>query len=282
MEKTEKKPKTLLQKILDVVMTVFVVLVVIIAVFVLFVTITSKRSADGAINVFGYEFRTILTGSMEKCTHKDPTEECDHVDVSKYDIGHLSVDTMIFIETVPENKTDAQAWYSKIKEGDVLTFMYEGAVITHRVIEKKTLPSGAYEIHLMGDNRGDDGIAGEQIIVTEAGRRDYVIGKVVGQSEFLGWMITTVKKPIGAILFIFVPCGAILIVEVVRIISMLAAEKKRKAKEKADVIALESDNTQKDIEELKRQIELYKQSLNAQSTDSVDTAQEKTDQDEQN
>ena len=268
IENEVKKPKTVLQKILDVALTVIVVIVVIIAIFVLFVTITSKKSPDGAANIFGYQMRTILTGSMEKCKHEDPSEECDHVDVSKYEIGHLPVDTMIFIELVPEDKDEANEWYKNLKVGDVLTFQYTGmGVVTHRIIEIEPNSTGGYEIDLMGDNRGDDGTAGVQTIITNnADSANRVIGKVVGQSVFLGKAVTIIRKPVGAIFVILVPCLLIVIVEVVKIIVILTEDKraKRKAqKEERKALEEKTETAREDIEELKKQIEQTKLALNS-------------------
>ena len=267
-ENEVKKPKTVLQKILDVALTVIVVIVVIIAVFVLFVTITSKKSPDGAANIFGYQMRTILTGSMEKCKHEDPSEECDHVDVSKYEIGHLPVDTMIFIELVPEDKDKANEWYKNLKEGDVLTFQYTGmGVVTHRIIEIEPNSTGGYEIDLMGDNRGDDGTAGVQTIITNnADSANRVIGKVVGQSVFLGKAVTIIRKPVGAIFVILVPCLLIVIVEVVKIIVVLTEDKRAKRKaqnEERKALEEKTETAREDIEELKKQIEQTKLALNS-------------------
>lgn len=261
----EKKPKTLLQKILDVIATVIVVVVVIIAVFVLIITITSKRSPDGATDIFGYQMRTILTGSMEKCKHDDPTEECDHVDVSKYPIGHLPVNTMIFIELVPSDKASAEKWYDGIREGDVLTFQYEGiGVVTHRVIHKDPTGTGGYKIQLMGDNRGSDGTAGIQVIYTDSNSKgNYVIGKVVGQSEFLGGVVYTIKQPWGALLIIFIPCFVIVVIEVIKIISILVQSKKEKEQEKQEALNAESEAVRKEIEELKKQLALVQQTSDA-------------------
>ena len=268
IENEVKKPKTVLQKILDVALTVIVVIVVIIAVFVLFVTITSKKSPDGAADIFGYQMRTILTGSMEKCKHEDPSEECDHVDVSKYEIGHLPVDTMIFIELVPEDKDEANEWYKNLKEGDVLTFQYTGmGVVTHRIIEIETNSTGGYEIDLMGDNRGDDGTAGVQTIITNnADSANRVIGKVVGQSVFLGKAVTIIRKPVGAIFVILVPCLLIVIVEVVKIIVVLTEDKRAKRKaqnEERKALEEKTETAREDIEELKKQIEQTKLALNS-------------------
>lgn len=268
IENEVKKPKTVLQKILDVALKVIVVIVVIIAVFVLFVTITSKKSPDGAANIFGYQMRTILTGSMEKCKHEDPSEECDHVDVSKYEIGHLPVDTMIFIELVPEDKDEANEWYKNLKEGDVLTFQYTGmGVVTHRIIEIEPNSTGGYEIDLMGDNRGDDGTAGVQTIITNnADSANRVIGKVVGQSVFLGKAVTIIRKPVGAIFVILVPCLLIVIVEVVKIIVVLTEDKRAKRKaqnEERKALEEKTEMAREDIEELKKQIEQTKLALNS-------------------
>lgn len=269
-ENEVKKPKTILQKILDVALTVIVVIVVIIAIFVLFVTITSKKSPDGAADIFGYQMRTILTGSMEKCKHEDPNEECDHVDVSKYEIGHLPVDTMIFIELVPEDENEANEWYKNLKVGDVLTFQYTGmGVVTHRIIEIEPNSTGGYEIDLMGDNRGDDGTAGVQTIITNnTDSANRVIGKVVGQSVFLGKAVTIIRKPVGAIFVILVPCLLIVIVEVVKIIVVLTEDKRAKKKaQKEERKALEekTETAREDIEELKKQIEQTKLALNSTS-----------------
>jgi predicted nucleic acid-binding protein len=212
--------------------------------------------------------RTILTGSMEKCKHEDPSEECDHVDVSKYEIGHLPVDTMIFIELVPEDKDKANEWYKNLKEGDVLTFQYTGmGVVTHRIIEIEPNSTGGYEIDLMGDNRGDDGTAGVQTIITNnADSTNRVIGKVVGQSVFLGKAVTIIRKPVGAIFVILVPCLLIVIVEVVKIIVVLTEDKraKRKAqKEERKALEEKTETAREDIEELKKQIEQTKLALNS-------------------
>lgn len=249
MAKAEKKPKSLFQKILDVIVTIIVVLVVIIAILVLLITITSKKSPDGAMNVFGYQMRTILTGSMEKCQHKDTNVECDHVDVSGYSVGHLPIDTMIFIELVPQNEQDAQKWYSSLKVGDVLTFRCDLAdlAITHRIIDIDPVGNG-YEITLMGDNRGDDGNASEQTLRTDQmDNSNYVIGKVVGHNLFLGKLVKLIKQPLGVVIVIIAPCLLIVIVEIIRIISILLLSKREKEQEK-------NEQNLRQVEELKMQI----------------------------
>ena len=103
---------------------------------------------------------------------------------------------MIFIELVPEDENEANEWYKNLKEGDVLTFQYTGmGVVTHRIIEIEPNSTGGYEIDLMGDNRGDDGTAGVQTIITNNNdSANRVIGKVVGQSVFLGKAVTIIMS----------------------------------------------------------------------------------------
>jgi hypothetical protein len=175
---------------------------------------------------------------------------------------------MIFIELVPEDKDKANEWYKNLKEGDVLTFQYTGmGVVTHRIIEIEPNSTGGYEIDLMGDNRGDDGTAGVQTIITNnADSTNRVIGKVVGQSVFLGKAVTIIRKPVGAIFVILVPCLLIVIVEVVKIIVVLTEDKRAKKKaQKEERKALEekTETAREDIEELKKQIEQTKLALNS-------------------
>ncbi len=263
-ENEKKQPKTKLQKVLSIISTIAVVLVVIVAIFVVFITITAKKSPDGAMNVFGHQMRTILTGSMEECPTHNEEVECELNDVSDYSIGHLPIDTMIFVEVAPTNADKAEKWYAKIKKGDVLTFQYSGmGVVTHRVYSIEPWHEGGYKIVLKGDNCGGDGVVDSQVIYThKTGGYDKVIGKVTGQNLFLGKVVTFIQKPYGAIAVIFVPCFIIMVVEIIKIISIVRASKKEKAEEKQK----EVDQTQSDIEELKRQIELTKQSMGISDT----------------
>ena len=67
---------------------------------------------DGAVNFFGYEMRTVLSDSMEKC---------DETDVSGFEIKDIPVKSLVFTETVPTGEA-AEEWYANLKVGDVLTF----------------------------------------------------------------------------------------------------------------------------------------------------------------
>lgn len=76
---------------------------------------------------------------------------------------------------------------------------------------------------------------------------NYVIGKVVGVSYPLGWLLALMRSEIGLIFVVIIPAVIIIIFEVMRITSLLAADRKKKA-------AAEQAQTQNEIEELKRQL----------------------------
>ena len=62
-----KKTKKLGSVVLDVLLYVFLA----ICIFCVVVTLFSKRDADGAVEVFGYQMRVVTSESMAKCEHTD-------------------------------------------------------------------------------------------------------------------------------------------------------------------------------------------------------------------
>lgn len=235
--------KSPIKKIINIVSGVILVFFIVLAVFSLILTITAKNN-NGAATIFGTQIRYVLTESME---------ECDETDVSKYDIGSISKDSMIFIETVPEDIAEAAKWYDALKVGDVLTFTYDYGgkqqVITHRIVDKIAKPGG-YEIHLRGDNKNSKSDPGIQIIDTSTPPGEatkYVIGKVTGQCYVFGWFISLLKKPIGLVLIIIVPALIIIGYEMIKIVNLVSKEKRKKANKK---IAEQND----EIEELRKKL----------------------------
>lgn len=247
--------KSPIKKIINIVSGVILVFFIVLAVFSLILTITAKNN-NGAATIFGTQIRYVLTESMEeceKCKEGEKCEECKEIDISKCDIGSISKDSMIFIETVPEDTAEAAKWYDALKVGDVLTFTYDYGgtqqVITHRIVDKITKPGG-YEIHLRGDNKNSKSDPGIQIIDTSTPPGEatkYVIGKVTGQCYVFGWFISLLKKPIGLVLIIIVPALIIIGYEMIKIVNLLSKEKRKKANEK---IAEQND----EIEELRKKL----------------------------
>lgn len=204
----------------DVLIAIIFVLCIIIAISV----VSMKKSGDDTLTLFGYQLRVVETGSMEKC---------DATDVGAFEIKDIPTNSMVFIKELPESDEERYEWYSSLKTGDVLTFKYtydKQYIITHRVTAiKEATPEqgGGYEITLAGDNVYSPDSRGEQVIYTGQDRTsgNYVIGKVTGVSYPLGWFITNVRKPLGIMLVIILPCLAIAAFEVVKIVRVFASDK---------------------------------------------------------
>lgn len=246
-EQSEKKDK--LKTVLGIIGDVLLGILLVFAAFVLIVTITAKKDEDGASTVFGYQLRFVKSGSMEKC---------EYVDVSEYKIKSIPTKSCIFVSTVPEDETELKEWYKTVKTGDVLTFRYsyDGGrqeTITHRVVKIEEKDDG-FVFTLRGDNRNsEEGVLEQVIDTTIPESLNYIIGRVTGQSYFLGLMVYAFRQPVGIIFLIIVPCLIMIAFQVMRIIKVVGEEKKEKAS--ADEL-----KHQNEIAELKRQIEMLKQS----------------------
>lgn len=238
------KAKAILKRTVKIATSVLVYAVVALCLFGVLLTISAKKSEDGTMTIFGMQMRIVLTSSMEA----DP-----NTDVSDFDIKDIPVRSMVFVETVPDDPAEAKAWYGALREGDVLTFRYLYNVmpeaITHRIIDIDPDPeTGGYIIQLQGDNKGEDGENLIQVIYTgRTNTSNRVIGKVVGQSYLLGLFLSVLREPVGIICMILIPAVAIAIWELVKIINILTADKKRKARE-------ENEAQQNELEALKRRL----------------------------
>lgn len=250
VETVTKSPKsgvTIAKKVANIVLDVVVVIVLLLALFTIVVTINAKKSKDkDASSIFGYQLRFVQSGSMEKCAYTD---------VSKYKIKSIKVKSCVFIKTAPTDVEKIKEWYKTLKVGDVLTFQYKGEIITHRIvkIEKKENGNG-YIITLKGDYKSSkDSEPAEQVIDTEddtPATVNYIIGKVTGQSYLLGLCVYILKKPVGIVCVIIVPCLLMIVIQIFRIANVLGADKKKKRKE-------EQASKDNEIEELKRQLAAF-------------------------
>ena len=234
--------KEKLKKIWDIASNVLLYVFMAICIFSLGLTIFAKKDTDGTAEVFGYQLRIVVTESMAKS---------EHTDVSDFEIKSIPLRSMVFVEVVPEDEAAANAWYSELKVGDVLTFKYvysSQVTITHRIISIEEKGEG-YEIRLEGDNKSCEETSGVQIIDTSkaATSPNYIVGKVVGQSKILGFIMSILKEPAGLIFIIIIPCAIVIIMEIIKIMNVLNEEKQQKAKE---------ENKKKDdeLEELRRRL----------------------------
>lgn len=254
-----------MKKVLNVISSILLYLFLALAIVAVVLTVASKRDVDGAVSLFGYQMRVVTSDSMA---------ECELTDVSGYEIGSIPIRSMVFVEKVPEDAAEANEWYSKLKVGDVLTFRYvytNQVTITHRIVAIEEKETGGYLIELAGDNRNSESGQLLQIIDTSIeDSTNYVIGKVVGQNYPLGYLISLLKEPIGIVLIVIVPCFLVILYEVIRIVSVVNADKRQRVQNEQ----LQKDN---EIEELKRRLaEMEKQ----ETTPAAASAAEKTDTEE--
>lgn len=236
-----------------------------ICIFTLVITLVSKKDVDGAAEVFGYQMRIISSDSMAKC---------ELTDVSDYDIKSIPLRSLIFVRVMPEDEKEADEWYRSVEVGDVLTFRYvytNQVTITHRVVDIKEKDGGGYLISLAGDNKNSNSEQLYQVIDTSIpDNTNYVIGKVTGQSYILGFLISLLKTPLGIIFIIIVPCFIIILLEVLKIVGVLSADKKKREQEEK----MKKDN---ELEELRRRLEELENIKNSVQNNSEENTDIKVD-----
>lgn len=247
-----KKNHRTLKLVIDIVIYTLLGIFIAFSVFALVSKFTMK-SENGAMNFFGHETRIVLTGSMEG------SDEFynEHPD---YQIKRINTRDAVFIDTVPTNEEDSNAFYHNIKEGDVLTFIYQNAgnvVVTHRVIAIK---EDAH--HIVFTLRGDNP-SGDQIVYKNDNRTQEVasdsgliIGKVTGVNTFLGNLLYTLSSnKIVLVLLVIVPCGTIAIYEVGKVVYYIY---KNKHEQQLVILKEEDKNKDEELARLKEELEKMK------------------------
>ncbi|MFA4999137.1 MAG: signal peptidase I [Parcubacteria group bacterium] len=106
------------------------------------------------------------------------------------------------------------------KEGDIITFKREGSVldapVTHRIVGVKA-QAGEYVFTTKGDaNNAED--------MSEV-RQNEVIGKVIFNVPYLGWILDFAKKPLGFAVFIGIPAVIVITDETRKIIKEIKKKK---------------------------------------------------------
>ncbi len=218
-----KEKSSVVKKMLSVFLNALVYLFIAICLFGVIVSIASKKDEDGTATIFGVQMRSVISPSMEKC---------DQTDVSGFEIKDIKTKSVVFIKVVPESENEKNEFYASLKVGDVLTFKYTYVTqetITHRITSITKKDGGGYIIELEGDNKNtEDGVLTQVIDTSDVISPNYVIGKVTATSYLLGLFIYALKSPIGLICLIILPSIIIMILEIVKIVNVLGAEKKKK------------------------------------------------------
>ena len=237
--------KPLLKKIFKIASNVLFYTFIALCAVLVIVSLFMKKNADDALSFFGYQARIVQSDSMAKS---------ELTDVSNYKIKSIPIKSLVFIQTVPEEEAEAEEWFADLKVGDVLTFryVYNGQVtITHRIVKIEEKATGGRILTLEGDNKNASANLSQQILDTslhfDLTNYNYAIGKVVGQSLFLGFSIYAINTPVGMLCMVIIPCLIIIVMEIIRIVNVLGEEKRKKATELAEEKQLE-------IELLKQQL----------------------------
>ncbi len=241
-----------MQKIKGIIRVVFNVLIylfLIICLSMIIFLLAVKNNADSCVEVFNYQARIVVSQSMENC---------EKTDVSEFEIKSIPIYSLIIIENIPEDKAKADEWCKNLKVGDVLTFKYvyvKQETITHRITKISEKQSGGYKIELMGDNKIDDALTMSQIIDTSIpDSPNYLIGKVIWQSPFLGKVVSDMQKPTTLICMVTLLCGGVIVYEVIRIVSAFYQKKSREEKVKLDEREREFELMKQELEQLKKKI----------------------------
>ncbi len=238
-----------LRKLSNVVLNVLLYVFLAICIFSVFMTVLSKRDSDGAAELFGYQMRVVTSDSMAKC---------EYTDVSGYRIKDIPIRSMVFVKVMPDDPAEADEWYRGLAVGDVLTFRYvytTQVTITHRITSITEKETGGFVIELAGDNKNaESGQLYQTIDTSIPNNTNYVIGKVTGQAYLLGLVLSFLMQPLGIVLAIIVPCFIIILLEVIKIVKMLHADKKKREQE-------ELEKKESELEELRRKLAQLEQGL---------------------
>ena len=225
------KSKSTGKRILNIFEWFFIVVFALFAISCLIFT-ASTPGSNSSGNLFGFETRLVVSGSMEGDDefYKD----------KGFSIGKIKTGSLIFIESLPkDSKSETyKIKINDIKIGDVLTFtpvsVGQDISITHRVISIEEKGTTKYFT-----TKGD----APNITATETFPESNIIGKVTGQSYFLGCFYTYFlnNKPLVATV-ILIPVVCIIGYETYKIIRIVQEDKAKKK-------ALASDKENKEKEE---------------------------------
>ncbi len=266
--------KAKIKRICNIVLNVFLYIFLAICIFFVFLAVLSKRDSDGAAEIFGYQMRIVSSDSMA---------ESEHTDVSAYEIKDIPIRSMIFVKVMPKDPGEAKEWYRGLKVGDVLTFRYvytTQVTITHRITSITENENGGFTIELEGDNKSSkDGALVQSIDTSIPNNTNYVIGKVMGQSYLLGVVLSFIMKPIVMVLIIIIPCFIIILIEVLKIVRVLTADKIKRDQEEKEQKEKELEELRSKLAELEREKTDHTTSRStvAESNDKEESKEDKTE-----
>ena len=187
------------------------------------ISLSTKGSNYGVPNIFGYQFMNIATDSMEP-KYKVGT----NIIVKKVDMSLVTgkgkpkiTDLDNYVDT-NEDEMNYVAKDSPLKLGDDISFYWnkDGVpapyIITHRILGMEFNEKGELvNLTCNGIHKRDGNYTGKAQYPTS----ELVLGKVIGQSEALGFLTKALQSPITLIILVIIPCSYLIVVSIVDIVN---------------------------------------------------------------
>ncbi|GAA0466981.1 signal peptidase I SipW [Alkalibacillus silvisoli] len=138
------------------------------AIVLMAVTVISVKASGGEPEIFGYQVKTVLSGSMEP----------------EFQTGSV-------IAVQPDGDM------TRFTEGDVITFMEEERLVTHRVVD--VVESGE---NVMYETKGDNNNAPDRDLVLS----DNVVAEYTGFTiPYVGYIASFAQSQLGGALMLILP-----------------------------------------------------------------------------
>ena len=206
MNSTVKKILNIAEKVLSWILVAFTVCMVIFTI----ITVTTVDKDDQ--NIFGYQFRIVLSDSMSKSENNKDMKV------------HFSAGDIIIVDMLePEEKR-------KLQEGDIVTFWsYEhNGFVTHMIRSVEKDSNGRLKGYVtFGTNTG---VNDEALL-----EPDWATATYVGKIPFIGHFFSFLKTTPGYIICILIPFLLLILYNLANVIKLFRKYKK----EQTDAIAAE-------------------------------------------
>ncbi len=132
--------------------------------------------------------------------------------------GHIEVGDLIFV---------GKAEPEELKAGDVIAYMENTIIVTHRIMEVQTAEDGSIQWITKGDaNNVEDAVS-----VSES----QLVGKYMFRIPKLGDFALFLQEPLGMLLFIGIPLMGFIIYDIIRRQRYANQEDKKNAEMEAEL-----------------------------------------------
>lgn len=197
-----------------------------------------KKSTAGWVVSFAGVFLCVIFGFMLLCNlaiilkgtiYPDKPPSVLGITPMVVQSGSMSGDAPDHIE-VGDLIFTGKADIEKLKEGDIISFMEDSIVVTHRIIAIETAEDGSRSFTTKGDaNNTED---------SEPVTAENLVGIYKGRIPKLGDFAMFLQKPLGMMLFIGVPLLAFIIYDIVRRQHSASKDNKKAAAMEAELSRL--------------------------------------------